>query len=177
MHAEMAVYDSANDSPNAEGRPATEVTGTPLQLQPVSSPASDAKEESSVIGATAPTPFAEHVPTVGSLVAEADIAIDLLVDAGNDLAISTQREMQLADGRALRKTAAIQRLMELENPETKKPHTATSAERVVEADVEYMNYRQVEHAAVVRRIQAEAQLSAAKLRARLAIVMAEASLQ
>lgn len=121
--------------------------------------------------------LAKHdVPTTGGIVAEADITIDDIVDAGNDLAVATKREMELADGRAEQKTAAIQRLMLLENPETKKTHTATSAERVVEADAEYMSYRRQEHAAVVARIQAEAALKASDHRARLAVVMAAASL-
>jgi hypothetical protein len=120
--------------------------------------------------------LAAHVPTVGFLFADADIAIDAVTDAGNDLAIATFRETQLYDGRALEKSAAIVRLMATNNAETSKLHSASSAEKIVEADAAYMAYRDTERAAVVARIQAEAALSAAKLRARLAVVMAEASI-
>lgn len=81
-------------------------------------------------------------------------------------------EMLAAAGKAGAKHSAIRRIMETENELTKKPHTATSAEAIVETDDDYSFYLQHQRLVVAEKLTAEAQMVAAKLEAELAIAVA-----
>lgn len=81
---------------------------------------------------------------------------------------------QNEDDRSAFKTTAIRRLIGTDNPETGKPHSATSAEKAIESDPEYRGFREV-----AGRLEAEKHLAfgryeAAKLRARLEVALIEA---
>lgn len=93
-------------------------------------------------------------------------AIDGIGRAARHLGHTTHVVLTLEDGRAMMKSAAIRRLMEIENPETKKVHSASSAEKVVELDEEYAAYRAKQADAEVSRIEAQGAYDAAVLNAR-----------
>jgi hypothetical protein len=91
-----------------------------------------------------------------------------IVDAGDILAQATKDEMTLEDMRANIKFAAIERIMHSgDNPLTGKPHSASSAEAVVNLDPEYAGYLTQLRDAVARKIRARAQYEAALVAARL----------
>lgn len=94
-------------------------------------------------------------------------AIERVIDATDHLAWCTAAVQERADGRAAEKSAAIRRLMQTMNDETGKPHSASSAEKVVELDPAFAQYRQTEAACEVERIRALGVYEAAKLAARL----------
>lgn len=102
----------------------------------------------------------------------AEQAIVAIETAAERLAAAVRDEMQLEDQRPIMKTLAIRRLMQSENPETQKPHSASSAEKVVEADAEYAAHRARQHEAVVETIKARAAYESAKRRADVAIDLA-----
>jgi hypothetical protein len=89
--------------------------------------------------------------------------------AGEDLAHAIERVMQLEDGRSLVKAEAIRRMVGTENPLNGKPHSASSAEAIVESDAEYASYRKQQRDAEVEKHRAYAAYEAAKLGARLAV--------
>ena len=97
-----------------------------------------------------------------------------LEEAGRRLAAATHREQTLEDGRAAEKAAAIGRLMQGTNGLTGKPHSASSAEAVVETDADYAGYRRAQADAVQERIFARTAYDAAHLNAQLAIALAGA---
>lgn len=99
----------------------------------------------------------------------AEQAIAAIEAAGERLAAACRQEMWLEDQRALVKALAIRRLMTTTNPDTEKPHSATSAEKVVETDAEYAAHRARQADAVVETIKARAAYEAAKRRADVAI--------
>jgi hypothetical protein len=88
-----------------------------------------------------------------------------IVQAGNSLAAATKNEMDLINGKAEAKVAAILRLMANgPNPLSKGgilPHSASSAEEVVSTDPEYRAYLDAMTKAVVLKIQAQAAYDAA----------------
>jgi hypothetical protein len=88
--------------------------------------------------------------------------VETLAEAWGD---AESYEQQLEDDRALEKQAAILRIMQTTNPLTSKPHSASSAEAVVEQDEQYRVYRQRQSAAVVAKFTARGVYEAAKLRA------------
>lgn len=106
----------------------------------------------------------------------ANTAIEAIEQAAERLAIATRTEMELEDQRPLMKTLAIRRLMGMENPETQKPHSASSAEKLVEADPEYSAHRARQAAAVVETIKARGAYEAQRRRADLAVAMSEVSI-
>jgi hypothetical protein len=79
------------------------------------------------------------------------------------------REMELEDERALLKAAAVRRLMQTTNELTNKPHSASSAEAVVEIDREYATHRAQQRDCVVIKNMMYGQMKAAELRARRAV--------
>lgn len=81
------------------------------------------------------------------------------------------RESELEDDRCFAKRDAIRRIMQLPNDETGKPHSASSAEKVVETDTEYSAFRKTQRDAVVATQLARGRFHAAKLRAELELVV------
>ena len=98
------------------------------------------------------------------------IVLDI-IEAGDALAEAVEYETRLEDFRPEQKVAAIQRIMTEANPLNGKPHSASSAEAVVETDIEYKAYRQRQRDAAVRTIKAKALYAAAKAHASLAVVV------
>lgn len=103
------------------------------------------------------------------LQATARDAIRRIESTGERVAQAYATVQDLADGRAVEKSAAIIRLMQTTNAETTKPHSASSAEKIVESDAEYSAYRRRERDAEVEKHRAEAAYSASKLTARLEV--------
>jgi uncharacterized protein YajQ (UPF0234 family) len=106
---------------------------------------------------------------VSDYVIIANQAIEAIEQAAERLALATKTEMELEDFRPILKSQAIRRLMATENPETGKPHSASSAEKVVEVDAEYAAHRRDQYNAVVETIRARGEYEAAKRRADVAI--------
>lgn len=98
------------------------------------------------------------------MMARIDAAAQAVIAAGAALAQATAREMELEAGRALAKAAAIRRIMDGEpNALTSKPHSASSAEAIVEADPQYAAYLAEQRDAVIAKITAQASYDAAVL--------------
>lgn len=89
--------------------------------------------------------------------------------AAEGLAEATDIVAALEDQRPLIKRDAIGRLMQETNPLTGKPHSATSAEAVVESDAIYAAHRRSQRQAEVEKIFARAAYEAAVLAARAAL--------
>lgn len=102
----------------------------------------------------------------------AEQAVEAIERAAERLALASRMEMALEDERPIVKSESIRRLMATENPETSKPHSASSAEKVVESDGEYAAFRRKQYAAVVETIKARGAFEAAKRRADIAIDLA-----
>lgn len=100
-------------------------------------------------------------------------AIKAVRTAAQNLGEAKAHEQLLEDGRSLEKSAAIRRLMGTENPETGKPHSASSAEKVVEQDEQYKKYRQIQANAVISSQIAWGDYEVAKLNAALEIALVE----
>lgn len=89
---------------------------------------------------------------------------------GRGYAELAAREFDLEAGRAIEKDAAIRRIMEQPNPlNSDKPHSATSAEKIVEADPEYAAYIGRIRDTVREKNHAYTAMTGARLRAELAI--------
>jgi hypothetical protein len=86
---------------------------------------------------------------------------DQLMLSARQLAECRERELALEDERPVMKVAAIQRLMQGVNPTNGKPHSASSAESMVELDEDYAAYRAKQRQAVVNTIMARARYEAA----------------
>ena len=99
------------------------------------------------------------------LPASLDAALAALEEAGHALGSARAWEMQLEDLRALVKRDAIERILQTENPLTHKPHSASSAEAIVESDVDYTLHRLNQRVAVIDVDTARGRFEAAKLRA------------
>lgn len=93
--------------------------------------------------------------------------------AAGQLANAVERESELHSWRGLQKSEAICRLIGTNNPENDRPHSATSAEKVVESDQVYAAFLATCRESVVARIRAEAEYESAKLAAQLAVKLAE----
>lgn len=72
--------------------------------------------------------------------------------------------MELEDQRPLKKSEATTRIMGTPNPETNKPHSASSAKDVVESDDRYMEHRRLQYDAVVDEETARGKFKASVLR-------------
>lgn len=96
--------------------------------------------------------------------------IDRLIAATADTyAQALARESELHALRGVRKSEAIVRLIGTDNAETGKPHSASSAEKVVESDAEYAAFLKSCRDSVVERIRREAEYEAAKMGAWLVV--------
>lgn len=97
-----------------------------------------------------------------------------ILAAGKALADATLAEMVIEDTRPIKKVEAIGRIIGTTNHATGKPHSASSAEALVELDGEYAEVLKAKRAAVYARIVAkanyEATLAAARLGAMEAVV-------
>jgi hypothetical protein len=83
-------------------------------------------------------------------------------------AAAVKHEMELEDGRATVKLAAIDRIMKAgDNAMTGKPHSFSSAEAAVNTDREYADHLTKQRDAVVERILAKARYEAALIEGRL----------
>jgi hypothetical protein len=99
----------------------------------------------------------------------AETEIDRIRNAAADLMEAVTHEAQLEDQRAMKKFDAIRRLMQTTNELTGKPHSASSAEAIVESDPEYAKHREWQRLATANTIRARAVLKAAEFRAELAV--------
>ncbi len=118
-------------------------------------------------------PIAEDVMSQG-IVADTwgKLAADCIaayVEAGNEYAALAGQEMDLEADRAGKKLDAIRRIMQGENPLTGKPHSASSAEAVVETDHEYRAHLKIQSDIVVMKNHSGTLAETARLRAELAI--------
>lgn len=96
-----------------------------------------------------------------------DYAADIIA-TGEALAHAVAYEMEVEDNRPLAKFDAIKRIMGTTNELTGKPHSASSAESIVESDDEYRSYLLIKRTAVADKIRARAAFDAAVARAQLA---------
>lgn len=100
-------------------------------------------------------------------------SIAALIDAFSEAALAFRTavvtEMQVEDAKPLEKSAAIFRIMGTENPETKKPHSASSAEKIVEGEPQYEAFLRSRRKAVFEKLEASAALDAARFRVQAAI--------
>lgn len=94
-----------------------------------------------------------------------DDAFTAFEAAADAYAEARETEQRFEDERPLVKHDAMLRLIALENPLTKKPHSASSAEAAVEQDAEYSGYLAQRRAAVRNRIRLETLRDVAKMRA------------
>ena len=91
-------------------------------------------------------------------------AAQAIITAGDELARATAHEMALEAGRAAEKAAAIRRIIDGgPNGLTQKPHSASSAEAIVETDEQYAAYLAQQRDAVIAKIQAQARYDSAVL--------------
>lgn len=90
--------------------------------------------------------------------------IAAMTDAARVYAHRRADEMELEDMRPRVKRDAIQRLMGHDNPLTNKPHSASSAEAVVETDDIYSRHRAKQRDATVDTIIGRAAYDAARAR-------------
>lgn len=97
--------------------------------------------------------------------------------AATETAAAHDRVTLLEDARAQLKAEAIQRLMQTTNPLTNKPHSASSAEAVVETDAEYASHRKLQRSAEVDRWLTLGKYESAKLTARLDVTLVEAGVR
>jgi hypothetical protein len=94
--------------------------------------------------------------------------VTAVYETSEKYAAAVRYEMELEDGRATVKLAAIDRIMKAgDNAMTGKPHSFSSAEAAVNTDREYADYLGKQREAVVERILAKARYEAALLEGRL----------
>lgn len=113
--------------------------------------------------------FDTGITTTTNRVDNARAVINEIEQAAKALGDAIATEQALEDNRCIAKSAALQRIMLTENPLTKKPHSASSAEAIVETDAEYAGYRAAQRRAVVASYEARGAFESAKLRAKLAV--------
>ena len=101
--------------------------------------------------------------------------ITQIVEAGEAYGRAVRAEMQIEDERPLAKLEAITRLMALPNALTGKPHSASSAEAIVETDAAYAAYLSAKRDAVVAKITAKVALDVVQLQVRAMIALQEAA--
>lgn len=104
--------------------------------------------------------------TIGSTLVAVEAAAERLAQA-------MAEELRLHSQKGVEKSAAICRLMGTPNAETDKPHSASSAEKVVESDAEYAAFLAKCRQSIVARVRAEAEYEVAKLGARCAVELAQ----
>lgn len=97
--------------------------------------------------------------------------IEAVNAAAKEYGEAQARESELEDERCFVKRDAIRRIMQQPNDETGKPHSASSAEKVVETDSEYAAFRKTQRDAVIATQLARGRFYAAKLRAELELVV------
>lgn len=111
--------------------------------------------------------------TVGRREQEALDAIERVEQLGAEYGEARAAEQRMEDGRPEAKRSATARIMRSgDNILTQKPHSASSAEAIVETDPEYRCYRNIQSDLVVQKEVARGRFEAAILRARLAVTMA-----
>lgn len=91
-----------------------------------------------------------------------------IVTAGRCLAEAVVAELEMEARKAGEKSDAIRRLIGSENVETGKPHSASSAEKIVETDREYAAFLAAQRSIVANKIVARAEYDAAVVAGRLA---------
>lgn len=101
--------------------------------------------------------------------AQAVDVIDRITMAGDMLGRAMAREAETQSQKGPKKAEAIRRLMGTPNSLTEKPHSASSAEAVVELDPEYFTFLKECRIAIAERYEAQANYDAAVLRAQLAV--------
>ena len=96
----------------------------------------------------------------------------VITDALDDYAIAAakcaearEHEQRIEDERPMIKHAAIVRLMQGTNALTGKPHSASSAEAIVESDPDYAGYLATRRDAVHQHMLAQAERDVARMRA------------
>jgi hypothetical protein len=112
--------------------------------------------------------------TLTNPLAPTEEAIAAYEQAGERYAHLVGREMELEADRHTAKQAAIRRIMQGVNELTEKPHSASSAESVVETDAEYRSYLRRQTDTVVEKNLALTAMTSARLRAMLALTRAAA---
>ena len=89
--------------------------------------------------------------------------------AAREYADATLRELTLEADRHPLKRQVVARLLTELNPETGKPHSATSAEKQVELDAEYAAHQVTVREVLGEKYEARTRMESARLRATLAI--------
>ena len=97
--------------------------------------------------------------------------IDRFVAAQASYIDFTRQEMEFDDYKPVAKHNAVMRILGTENPATKKPHTYSSAETIVESDGEYASYLKSRRESIVHKMQAKADMEAAAFRVRAALAI------
>ena len=110
---------------------------------------------------------------LGALAAQAERLIAEVEDAARALADAVQVEQRLEAGHALLKAAVAQSLLGQPNPQTGKPHSASSAGDAAQLSEAVTLHRQEVINAVRAKIIAQGAYEGAKLRARLSVVAVE----
>jgi hypothetical protein len=108
-----------------------------------------------------------------TMMTDAALALEALELAAERCATAHNRVSELEDDRALVKAACIKAMIGTENAATGKPHSASSAEAVVESWPEYQRHRAAQREAEVERRRSLGQWHAAQLKARLASAIAD----
>lgn len=103
-------------------------------------------------------------------------AIQAYLDAHATWAAALKEEMELENGRHFIKRVIVGRYIGTDNPETGKPHSASSAEKAAEVDAEYGAYLAKQTDAVVAKNTAYGLMKAAEYRVQLAIAIANQGL-
>lgn len=116
----------------------------------------------------------ETITAVAERFGRTDAGIDAVENAAIALGLAQNHEAALEDDRAIVKAEAIRRMIGTENPATGKPHSASSAEAVVEQDEQYATHRRAQRDAVLATQRAWGAYEAAKLRALNAVNFANA---
>jgi hypothetical protein len=96
--------------------------------------------------------------------------IDQVEITGIAYARAVTTEMALEAQRPVEKQSAIRRMVGSPNPVNGKPHSASSAEEVVETDPDYADHLRKQREAVFAKITCGAAYEAAKLRAKMAML-------
>lgn len=102
--------------------------------------------------------------TIAELIEQYTVAHAALVAAALN-------ELEHEDQKPVAKHAAIMRILGTENVATKKPHTASSAELIVESEPEYAAFLKSRREAVVSKIKARGDVDAAAFRVRAALAL------
>lgn len=88
-----------------------------------------------------------------------------------DLTAAALKELEHEDQKPVAKHAAIMRILGTQNAATGKPHTASSAELIVESESEYAAFLKSRREAVVAKMKARGEVDAAAFRVRAALAL------